>query len=266
WLVADPTHIPNLTGWVLSQLRPVSDDSTTTATAPPYTTTAATAPYPRPTLDGMPIDILHRIAAFLAPPATLRLRRTSKSLFNRLPLPQSFWRDALTSGTLIPFLWDVDAHACRQHDRGSAVPLDWRGLARRLRCSHVFVQAALRKTLSGAAPVEGYGIGYLDFYASVAAQGGGEEDEWLVGAPPGLLNRCRIAQVVADVEAIEEEELLRDCHVPLSDEEEVYAAMWIVRVQRPEAFDEYRIRRSLELHGDLSEVAERESGRVMCRL
>ncbi|KAL0261895.1 hypothetical protein SLS55_003328 [Diplodia seriata] len=72
-------------------------------------------------------------------------------------------------------------------------------------------------------------------------------------------------EVVEDVEQIEEDEL-HDCHVPLSDDEEIYAAMWIMQVAQPEKFDEYRIRRSLELYGDLSEVLESRPPRMMCRL
>lgn len=208
----------------------------------------------------MPIDVLHRITSFLPAPSTLRLRRCSKSLANRIELRQSFWRDGLVAGDLVGFLWDLDADKCRQKDRSSSgAQYDWRSLARGLR-AHKFVQAALRKSLVRR-PAEGYGIGYLDFYRSVAAQ----DAEFATDAPVGLLNRCRIAQVVEDVEHIEEDEL-HDCHAPLSDEEEIYAAMWIMQVAQPEKFDEYRIRRSLELYGDLSEVLESRPPRMMCRL
>lgn len=211
----------------------------------------------------MPIDILHRITAHLPAASTLRLRRTSRSLANRLPLPPSFWRDALIAGDLVSFLWDLDGAACRRHDRASPSQSDWRSLARGLR-AHRFVQAALRQSLARR-PVEGYGIGYLDFYRAVAAQDQGfEMVEAEAAVPVGLLNRCRIVQVVEDVARVEEEEL-HDCHAPLSDEEEIYAAMWIMQVEKPEEFDEYRIRRSLELYGDLSGVLEWRP-RVLCRL
>ncbi|KAL1638564.1 hypothetical protein SLS58_008777 [Diplodia intermedia] len=271
WLCADPANIPELTEWVLSQLRPVSDDddestSSSSSSAPSkYRVDDDGREYPRPALDGMPIDVLQRIASFLPAPSTLRLRRCSKSLANRIELRQSFWRDGLVAGDLVGFLWDLDAARCRQKDRtasggdGDGVRYDWRSLARGLR-AHKFVQAALRASLARR-PVEGYGIGYLDFYRSVAAQDPGFETD----APVGLLNRCRIMQVVEDVERIEEDEL-HDCHAPLSDDEEIYAAMWIMQVAQPEKFDEYRIRRSLELYGDLSEVLESRPPRMMCRL
>ncbi|GME38931.1 F-box domain cyclin-containing protein [Neofusicoccum parvum] len=238
WLCADPANISNLTEWVLSQLRPVSDHDPPPLKFPVLDDD--TAPYPRPALDGMPIDVLRRIASFLPTASVLRLRRCSKPLANRIELRQSFWRDGLVAGDLVSFLWDLDGEKCRQADRCSSAPHDWRALARGLK-AHKFVQAALRRSLARR-PVEGYGIGYLDFYRAVAAQ----DEAFETDAPVGLLNRCRIAQVVADVEGIEDEEL-HDCHVPLSDEEEIYAAMWIMQVQRPEKFDEYRIRRSLEL-------------------
>ncbi|KAK0615449.1 hypothetical protein DIS24_g11806 [Lasiodiplodia hormozganensis] len=261
WLCADPANIPELTEWVLTQLRPVSDDAS--SSSPLKYPVDDTREYPRPALDGMPIDVLRRITSFLPAPATLRLRRCSKALANRIELRQSFWRDGLVAGDLVSFLWDLDAEKCRQKDRSAAqeegLQYDWRALARGLR-AHKFVQAALRKSLARR-PVEGYGIGYLDFYRSVAAQDG----EFETDAPVGLLNRCRIVQVVEDVEHIEDDEL-HDCHVPLSDEEEIYAAMWIMQVSQPEKFDEYRIRRSLELYGDLSEVLESRPPRMMCRL
>lgn len=257
WLCADPSHIPGLTDWVLSQLRPVSDATAASSSSSPrkYTVADDAREYPRPALDGMPIDVLNRITSFLPCASTLRLRRASKSLANRVELAPSFWRDALVRGELVSFLWDLDAQKCAQR---AYAQHDWRGLARSLR-AHKFVQAALRRSLRQR-PVEGYGIGYLDFYRSVAAQ----DPDFETDAPVGLLNRCRIVQVVGDVEHIEDDEL-HDCHVPLSDEEEIYAAMWIMQVSQPDKFDEYRIRRSLELYGDLSEVLESRP-RMMCRL
>lgn len=256
WLCADPSHIPGLTDWVLSQLRPVSDATAASSSSPrKYTVADDAREYPRPALDGMPIDVLNRITSFLPCASTLRLRRASKSLANRVELAPSFWRDALVRGELVSFLWDLDAQKCAQR---AYAQHDWRGLARSLR-AHKFVQAALRRSLRQR-PVEGYGIGYLDFYRSVAAQ----DPDFETDAPVGLLNRCRIVQVVGDVEHIEDDEL-HDCHVPLSDEEEIYAAMWIMQVSQPDKFDEYRIRRSLELYGDLSEVLESRP-RMMCRL
>ncbi|KAF1967758.1 hypothetical protein BU23DRAFT_602658 [Bimuria novae-zelandiae CBS 107.79] len=89
-------------------------------------------------LECLPLEIIQDIAAFLPSASVLHLRSCSRTLRERLPLNQRFFRNGLFTGDLIPHIFDLnpDLRRMMQH----RVPdgedpneyWDWRAIARKL--------------------------------------------------------------------------------------------------------------------------------------
>jgi hypothetical protein len=83
-----------------------------------------------PRLEALPVEILHHISSFLPVPSVFALRLSCKTLAACLYPDNQFWFQRLVSGSLIPYLWDLDAKVC--HRKYIEAVWDWRELARLL--------------------------------------------------------------------------------------------------------------------------------------
>ena len=160
-------------------------------------------------LETLPTEILALIASFSGPISTLQLTRCSQVLQSKLPLDQAFWRDALISGLLIDYLWDLEPTLCLQKDSDPTVTWDWKRLAQDLKAPNIILCTAIGNSIRGY-------------------RGGGDDEDWVIprsgltlfqercldrtleghtefeDAPQGLANRCRIVRIVRDVEIIDQ--------------------------------------------------------------
>ena len=86
-------------------------------------------------LEALPCELLERIAENLSPLSVMSLRLTSRSLALKLPLDDRFWRRQLCSGSLLPYLWDLDEVQMKDRPQRTPKesPKDWRGLVRLFR-------------------------------------------------------------------------------------------------------------------------------------
>ena len=126
--------------------------------------------------------------------ATLRLGRCSKTMYSKLALTQSFWRDHLASGSLVDYIWDLDRAACIQKDKQGH--WDWRTLAQKLRKPNI-MENALAKSLESVEIDDDEKTAF----EQMVRQGGEFSD-----APLGLQNRCRLVKIVRDIEKIDKAE------------------------------------------------------------
>jgi hypothetical protein len=122
--------------------------------------------------------------------AALALRRSSKTLAFKLPIDQGFCRDRLISGDLIDYLWDLDRTECYQKDKEGC--WDWKALAQKLKQAKI-LRSALGVSLSGTD-----NVGPMTVFEQSSL---GETD--FKDAPGGLQNRCRIVQIVKDIEKMD---------------------------------------------------------------
>jgi hypothetical protein len=205
WLAADPISIPDLTQYILSNLEIVvqaespldkRDLESQEANTPDTLTDFELLPRGSrdAALDSLPLELLAKITSYLPCTSILRLHRTNCALASRIPLTQTFWRTQLVSGTLIPFLWDVDGAAC--HAKEPAECWNWRGLCKTL-CTEPFLEVALRESLESW----DWGVEERMRDEQVRLWAGLSQgvETGLKGMPPaGLVNRVRVVRVIED--------------------------------------------------------------------
>lgn len=141
------------------------------------------------TFEDLPTEILSHVTSFLPASPLLRLRRCSKTLASRIIINQTFWRDKLISGHLIPYLWDLKPQQCRQYDLANT-QLDWKKLAQRL----TFV-----KPVENSQHLDWESTDSKDWYE----WGFGRAEVVMAYMPMGLINRYRIAMIVRDLETLD---------------------------------------------------------------
>lgn len=197
WFCADPVGIPNITSWVLSLLdQDIRNDQSIRLSEDP-------APLPDragsqlTTFEKLPSEILSHINSTLQAPSTLRLRRCSRTLASRIVLDQTFWREKLTSGNLIDYLWDLDSESCRQYDLTRSAEngpfYDWKKLAQRLMPMNV-VDTFMNLTMFE------YPYPSLNMFITPQSK---ERDHTLHDAPLSFSNRCRIVKIIRNIERLD---------------------------------------------------------------
>jgi hypothetical protein len=98
-------------------------------------------------LAALPTELLENITMRLPLPCIFALRCCSKQLAYKIPLTQHFWRTHLFSGSVVPYLWDLDATQSRNAGvlgdtiDGLEVETDWRNVAALLINSDAFIDA-----------------------------------------------------------------------------------------------------------------------------
>lgn len=86
-------------------------------------------------LESLPTEIVDQIVSLLPAPSAYSLRLVSSRLASKIPLNQQFFRQQLLGGNIVPFIWDLDAQACRNMQRRTPEGedadeyWDWRQLA-----------------------------------------------------------------------------------------------------------------------------------------
>ena len=198
FLCADPIEIPNLTDYLLSNLKtmPVQPQLESIGGSQQNSQSSKAA------LDSLPIEILDQITSNLACSTILRLHRTNRALSARISLGPSFWRAQLVSRNLIPFLWDLDAAKCREKERNAPTDTawDWRLLTRTLK-TEPFVEVALRRSLSGPL-ADHFGRSHVGFWRAFCK----DAESRLTGSPPlGLVNRVRIVKIIEEAMSLVKE-------------------------------------------------------------
>ncbi|KAL8788412.1 MAG: hypothetical protein Q9195_007291 [Heterodermia aff. obscurata] len=187
---ADGSVIPDLTVYILSKLSPIQPVLPLEPPQPVITFTdrslsSLTA------LETLSTESLQLITLHAGASAALRLRRCSKTIYFKLSLTQSFWRDHLVSGSLIEYLWDLDRVLCIQKDGQGH--WDWKTLAQKLRKPSI-LENALAKSLDSMEIDDDEKTAF----EQKVRQGGEFSD-----APMGLRNRCRLVKIVGDIERID---------------------------------------------------------------
>ena len=182
-----------MTAYVLSKLSPVqtgllSESSQQVTKSSDISLPSFTA------FENLSSEIIQLITLCAGATSTLRLRRCSKTLYSKLALPQSFWRDHLASGSLVDYIWDLDRAACIQKDKQGH--WDWRTLAQKLRKPNI-MENALAKSLESVEIDDDEKTAF----EQMVRQGGEFSD-----APLGLQNRCRLVKIVRDIEKIDKGE------------------------------------------------------------
>ncbi|KAH8586573.1 hypothetical protein B0O99DRAFT_695378 [Bisporella sp. PMI_857] len=129
WYCANPIPIPDLTPFILSLLTKTSSSSETSKNQQHPVSRADSTPA-APRLEGLPVEILHHISSILPIPSLFALRLSSKTLAAYLYPDNQFWFQSLVSGSLIPYLWDLNAKIC--YGKYLEAEWDWKALARLL--------------------------------------------------------------------------------------------------------------------------------------
>jgi len=130
WYCANPINIPDLTTFVLSLLPQISNLLESPNAQELHVSTEAPTTSEEPRLEGLPTEILLHISTFLPISSVFALRLSSKTLASRLYLDQQFWFQHLLSGSLIPYLWDLESKAL--HAKNQNAKWDWKALAKLL--------------------------------------------------------------------------------------------------------------------------------------
>lgn len=194
WICADPVETPDITSWILSSLeQDIRDNDVDWLSVNPIPLPDRAGPQ-LSTFEKLPSEILSYINMFLQAPSTLRLRRCSRTLASRIVLDQTFWREQLTLGNLIDYLWDLDPVRCRQYDLARSTEnrpfYDWRKLAQRLMSMKV-----VERTMN---------LHFFKFpYPALNALSTSEVDDCLRNTPIGFRNRCRIVKIIRDIERLD---------------------------------------------------------------
>lgn len=212
FLCADPIDIPDLTDYLLSNLKaiPVQPEARSTESKAVQVQLEARSSErpqkssysPQAALDTLPVELLSRITSYLPGPTILHLHSANRALSARISLGPSFWRDQMISGTLLPFIWDLDAEKCREKDSNPPADTawDWELLARTLK-TEPFLEIALKKSLSGPlaslsrpSPAD-MGRIHLNYWRWLSK----DAKSQLNGSPPlGLVNRVRIVRIIEE--------------------------------------------------------------------
>ena len=143
-------------------------------------------------IETLSTEIIHLIALHAGASASLRLRRCSKTVYSKISLTQSFWRDHLVTGSLIDYLWDLDRAACIQKDGQGH--WDWKTLVQKLRKPYILENALARSLES-----QGVDDDHKTTFEQRVRQGGEFTD-----APMGLQNRCRLVRIIRDIERMDQ--------------------------------------------------------------
>lgn len=171
------------------------------ATLPPTPATSLSM------LETLPTEVLALIASFSGPISTLQLKRCSQVFQSKLPLDQAFWRDALISGLLVDYLWDLEPTLCLQKDSDLTVAWDWRRLAQALKAPNILCTAignSIRGYRGGEGDDETIDRRGLTVFQERCLDRTLEGHTEFDDAPQGLPNRCRIVRIVRDVEIIDQ--------------------------------------------------------------
>jgi len=184
WLCADPINVPDLTSYILSQVPKLKTRSRNSLelerTRISVSGNSSTVPEISQ-FEVFPIEILQQIASHLPLQPVLSLRLVSKTLASRLPLDEPFWFQRLLSGSLVPYVWDLDSQDCyakqglgtlsgQARESANDSQWDWKSIAKRLLKPNAALMA----------------------------------DENMADAPIGLRNRCRIWRMVEEAMALQD--------------------------------------------------------------
>ncbi|CAG8973140.1 hypothetical protein HYALB_00008671 [Hymenoscyphus albidus] len=187
FLCADPFDIPDLTDFLLNNLVEIPASEVDLFQQNPKSDGVS--------LDTLPTEIIDKIISNLPTTSILSLHRTCRKLSNQIRLDQSFWRDRLIAGTIVPFLWDIDEAACLEKDEKSMKNMcwDWKELARTLR-EEPFVELVLKDVLNQPL-MQGLGLDHLSYFNEISHTA----TTGLSGNPPlGLINRIRIGRIIKE--------------------------------------------------------------------
>ncbi|MCJ1472697.1 hypothetical protein MMC13_001346 [Lambiella insularis] len=131
FLCADPLEISPITPAILALL-PIRTAPFPSPSLPKKQSRQLPIFPSRSRLEALPSELLPLITAHLTTKSILALHRTSQTLAASIFLNQTFWRDQLIHGCVVPYIWpgDLDAEACRSCD--SSGNRDWEALVRTL--------------------------------------------------------------------------------------------------------------------------------------
>ncbi|KAJ4368387.1 hypothetical protein N0V83_006744 [Neocucurbitaria cava] len=98
---ANPLNVPDITSFALGVLkaspnRKHFDDCIPATTRAPHS------------LERLPPELLDQICNYLPATSVITLHRVSKTLTHNVPLDNTFWRNSLLNGSLLPHIWDFD--------------------------------------------------------------------------------------------------------------------------------------------------------------
>lgn len=114
-------------------------------------------------LERLPPELLDQICNYLPATSVITLHRVSKTVAHNVPLDNTFWRDSLLNGSLLPHIWDFDR--AELGTPAFETFSDWKNVAKLL--------AERRFPISG-------------------------RDRRLENIPNGLWNRCRIWSIMEE--------------------------------------------------------------------
>lgn len=157
----------------------------------PITTSSDRSSSSLAALETLSTEIIDLIALHAGASASLRLRRCSKTVYSKISLTQSFWRDHLVSGSLIDYLWELDRAACIQKDAQGH--WDWKALVQKLRKPYI-----LENALASSLESQEIDDNEKTTFEQRVRQGGEFSD-----APMGLQNRCRLVRIIRDIERMD---------------------------------------------------------------
>lgn len=146
------------------------------------------------------------MTSFSGPVAKLQLANCSQLLRSKLPIDQAFWRNALVSGSLVDYLWDLEPDLCLQKDSGSDTTWDWRRLGQDLKAPNLLCIAignSIRDYCRGQDEDENIVRQPLAIFQEGCLTRVLSGHTMFDDAPRGLASRCRIARIVRDVEIMD---------------------------------------------------------------
>ncbi|KAF2645199.1 hypothetical protein P280DRAFT_513116 [Massarina eburnea CBS 473.64] len=103
----DPLHILHLTPTIFSMLQSLPQNCTCPSVIPISTSRFQG-------LQGLPSELLERITDLLPPHLIMSLRQSSRTLAQKIPLDDRFWRRRLCDGSLLRYVWDIDERQVKQ--------------------------------------------------------------------------------------------------------------------------------------------------------
>ncbi|KAF1846506.1 uncharacterized protein K460DRAFT_281861 [Cucurbitaria berberidis CBS 394.84] len=152
----DPLNVSTITSFALSVLkaspnRKFGHDYTPPITREPHG------------IELLPTELLDQVCSYLPATSVIKMHRVSKTLALKVSLDNSFWRNSLLDGSLLPHVWDLDREQLGTpfYETSS----DWKSVAQLL--------AKRRLPIS-------------------------VRDRRLDGLPNGLWNRCRIWSIMEE--------------------------------------------------------------------
>ncbi|CAO2654973.1 Nn.00g117060.m01.CDS01 [Neocucurbitaria sp. VM-36] len=152
----DPLHVSDITSFSVRILK-ASPNRKQNRRCVPHTTRG---PYG---IERLPPELLDQICSYLPATSVITLHRVSKTLAQSVPLDNSFWRNSLLAGSLLPHIWDLDK--AELGTPAYETSRDWKSVA----------QLLAKKQF----PISG-------------------RDRRLEDIPNGLWNRCRIWSIMEE--------------------------------------------------------------------